>query len=291
MNTIFIATLGGMIALVLFGLSDWLASRSSKKFEELETNLAIQIPSFAILLPVFVMSGQSLPGKGVLLSLFLMALFYVAGWVCFIKALSTGKVGIVVPLANIYPLIVILMSAIFLTIKFSGLELGFMVMIVAGAVLLAYEKNNEKLSFKELHMESAFALLATLFWGLGIFFLNTIADKTTWQVIAGIEGTLTALVALILLIIVQKRKAIKSLKRIQKNRLALYSGVALAIGAVGLYYGTEKNGSALIPAVIASAAPLVTSLLGAVFDGERVGLIKRLGAVSVVAGIILLNIY
>ena len=63
-----------------------------------------------------------------------------------------------------------------------------------------------------------------------------------------------------------------------------------AIGSIGFYIGAESGSSVIIPAVIASASPLVTSFMAHIKDGERLSLYKRIGAIIIVLGLMLLNI-
>ncbi len=60
MSNILIATLGGLGALVLWGLSDWMAARSSKQYDVFSANLAIQIPGIFIMGVVLLFSQQKI---------------------------------------------------------------------------------------------------------------------------------------------------------------------------------------------------------------------------------------
>jgi drug/metabolite transporter (DMT)-like permease len=67
-------------------------------------------------------------------------------------------------------------------------------------------------------------------------------------------------------------------------------GVFGSIGAVAIYIGSNRSGSVVIPTVLSAGGPLVASIWAAIFDKEKIGVLKRAGAVIVVAGIIILNV-
>jgi len=46
----------------------------------------------------------------------------------------------------------------------------------------------------------------------------------------------------------------------------------------------------ILATVLSAGGPLVASVWGAVFDHERIGMVKRAGAVFIVASVVVLNI-
>ena len=60
-------------------------------------------------------------------------------------------------------------------------------------------------------------------------------------------------------------------------------------GSIAFYLGIESTGSVVIPVVIASTSPLVTSIAARFVDKEKLTVIQRFGAVIIVLGIIGLN--
>lgn len=290
MNSVLIATLGGLVAALGWGSGDWLTAKLSKKFDKLELNLGANIPGLLVMLPILLMSSQAMPSGGFLARMWLAGALISAGFMCMVTALRSGAVGIVVPLSNIYAILTLALSTVFLGSVFNAWQILAIFIIVAGAVLLAYEKNHQKIPLKELHRETFFALVAALIWGVAFFLVNTMVGDFTWYVLSGWMTVFMTLNALLLVVLSNGSETLKVLKRPLKNKTIWLSGLAFQFGAMGFYIGSEKSRSVIIPAVIAAAAPLVSSGLAAVYDHEKVGLIKRLGAAVVVAGIIILNL-
>ncbi len=114
------------------------------------------------MLAVVLFSEINAPTPEQILTLFVASILITLAYLVFIKALAKGAVGIIVPLANIYPLLTLLLSVIFMGSIFSGNQMLAMVTIVAGAVVLAYEKNHKKIPARALYRESVLALLPLL---------------------------------------------------------------------------------------------------------------------------------
>lgn len=290
MNSIVIATLGGVGALILWGVSDWLVGKSSKGNANAGVNLAIQSTGAIAMVFVLIVSGEPLPGYTDTATIFLAAAFHTAAYMCFIKASSLGKAGIVVPLINSYPLVTLLCTFLFLAITFSGLQMFSMFVIVGGAVLLGTDRSTWRNKHRGLSKVAAFSLASALFYGLGFFILNTVVDSLAWEVVLGLLSICMGLFALAIFALKQLRNATRSLTSVWHDTFGLLSGVVLAFGSAAFYLSAEVTGNLLIPAVIASASPLVTSVLATVFDKESLIFSKRVGAVVVVLGVILLNV-
>lgn len=290
MSGVFIASLGGLSALLLWGISDWLTSKSSKEFSGREVNFAIQISGALIMLFALIISGHNVPTIGNIIVLMLAAMLFTVAYLCFIKALNVGQAGIVVPLANTYPLITLLASFILLTIAFTPIQVSAMLIIVCGAVLLGTEKINWRKLRKNFKRETSYAMGAAFFWGIGFFVTNTVVDKLPWQVILGVLSISMGVYALLLFFAKNRKEAMQAILRLPTNKTGIIAGVALTLGSVGFFIGAERSGSLIIPAVIAAGSPLITSILAAIFDKEKLTVIKRVGAVLVVFGVTLLNI-
>lgn len=289
MNEVLAATLGGLIALVFWGVSDWLASRNSKSLSGIEVNLAIHLTSGAVLLVIYLLSGQGLPTLSQFLIIMLSSLFFTIGYIIFIKALSTGHAGVIVPLSSTYPLFALLITYMFFTTTFSGLNLAAMLIIVAGAILVGTEKMNWRKLHKTLSREVFLALIVALLLGVEIVFLNLVVDELPWETLAAFAGICASLIILTLSFIRNWRLTASSLLSLHKNKVGIAAGITIALGSIGFFLGAEISGNLIIPSVISAASILVTSLLAAVYDHEKLIISKRIGAVFVVIGVVLLN--
>ncbi len=290
MSPTLIATIAGLVTVICWGTSDWLSAKSVKKLRPVEVNFTVQIVSSILMLGLFLVSDIHMPSSGQLVHLGGTALCITVAYTLFVKALASGAVGIIAPIGNSYPLITVALSIILLNVALSLGQVGAMIAIVLGAAALAYEKNHQNIPLRELHRDTLIAVVAAVVWGVGFFLLDPVAGKITWQAMSVTIEVFMLPLALVAMLLAHGRHAVYAAKNALKNKAALIIGVAGTAGGVSLYVGSESAGSVLIPTVISAGGPLVASFLGAVFDNERIGIMKRLGAILLVAGIILLNL-
>ncbi len=290
MSDTLIATLAGLFVALAWGTTDWLTARSSRHYDTLEINFAVQTISLVWAGIIFAFSGLHVDDGVQVFRIALSSALIVIAYLAFIKALSSGVLGIVVPLGNIYPLFTIVLSLVFLSTHIKLVQLIAMLGITLGAALLAYEKNVKKIPFKEMHKETGLALMAAVIWGVGFFVLNPVVGQVSWQTITIISEPTAFILSFLLLVATRRQQTTAAIKRSWQAKMPLLVGLLGTAGMISLYFGSTRAGSVLIPTVLAAAAPLVTSLFGALFEGERLGVLKRVGAVVVVAGIVALNI-
>ncbi len=290
MSAVLIATFGGLITALCWGTGDWLTAKSSRRFDKYAINFVVQLIGAAIMSVVLLLSDVAFPDAQQVLKILCIAVLITSAYIIFIKALSSGAVGIVVPLANSYPVVTLTLAVIFLGSIFTSQEFIAMLAIVGGAALLAYEKNHKNISFKELHKETFLALCAAGMWGIAFFLIDSLVEQLSWQMLNGLVSIFMATIAGVLLLATSRSKVVQIAREPFTSLITLVAGVLFSVGSIAFYIGSERAGSAIIPTVISAGGPLVASILGAVVDGERIGVLKRLGAVSIVAGIVALNL-
>ena len=289
MSPVLIATIGGLVAALCWGTSDWLSARSTKQNEVIEINFGVQVASGSLAILLAIISDFHLPGSNTLLRITLGSALMTAGYMIFVKALSSGVVGIVVPIGNSYPLITVLLAIVLLGRAFSLKEISAFLLIVAGASILAYEKNHRKIPLKELHKESMLAALAAVVWGLAYFVLDPVVTKVTWQQLTVVSEVVITIIAILLLIIKYRSKVAEAARHSLSTPWPLLVGTTGTTGFAAVYLGSNRSGSVVIPIILTSCSSLIASVWGAIIDKEKIGAIKRAGAVIIVAGIIILN--
>jgi drug/metabolite transporter (DMT)-like permease len=290
MSPTLIATIAGLITALCWGTSDFLSAKSAKQLTPLEVNLGVQTISIVMVAVLFVFSGLHVANADQFIRISLSSMLVTLAYLIFVKALASGVVGIVVPLSNIYPLITILLTIVFLNAHFKIAQLAAMIIIVLGAALLAYEKSHKKMPWHTMSREIWLALATALVWGLAFFVLDPIVKQVTWQSITIIGEVASFILGLVLIIAVNPRQAKVSIGRSLHSKLPFGVGAIGTIGITALYLGATRSGSVAIPTVLSAGGPLVASFWAATLDHEKLGGLKRAGAVLVVAGVIMLNI-
>jgi len=290
MNPLLVATIAGLLTALFWGTGDYLSARSAKKFSPIEINFAISVVDLLLAGLVIGFSGIAIPTLHQIGSIVLGSTLITAAYLVFVKALSSGVVGIIVPLANSYALVTIVLSVVFLNQIFSYVQFGAMGIIILGAAVLSYEKNTQNLTLKELHYETMLAIVAAVTWGVAFFVLNPITREISWQSLVVVAYIYSFIMALALLLLAHRRKTVAAIKRTLSRKLVLLTATVGALGGITLYIGSDYSTGIVIPAVLSSIGPLVASAWAAVLDHERIGAVKRAGAVLVVAGIVWLNL-
>ena len=283
-----IATIGGVLALVFWGLGDYSTGKSGQKEDRPLTALIVQLVPVVLLLPFILLYGISINFDASLLIVFGGAAFLIIAYISFVKSMSIGPFGVAAPIANSYALITLLIGFTIFRLQLSLMQGLALFVIIAGVIILSFDRAS--LNYRNLRGSTVFyAIITMICWGVGFAFLDVVVDKFTWYQLVFLLSLFTTILSFLYYIWV--RRALPSLQNLKyKNaKYAWHAGLLLTMGTVGFFAASEYAGSCCIPAVIASAAPLVTSFVAYARDGEKLSLYKRIGAVVVIIGLMLLN--
>jgi drug/metabolite transporter (DMT)-like permease len=179
----------------------------------------------------------------------------------FIKAISKGKIGIIIPIVDLAVLVSLLCAYIFLGQSVSLIGLLFVFLVLAGATLLSINFSDFKDSsiFKK---ESGvmFAVIAAVLWGVGYFiwsFPTAHIGPLNTSILIEFGVLCSALFDLCLL---QKQKLFGT---IPKNilKVGILIGVFGAIGTLGTNLSIQSIGVSLTLAIM-GARPAVGAMVG-----------------------------
>lgn len=291
MNEVLTASIFGIVTLLLWGSGSWFLAESSRRnFSAIQVNFSVQAVSLPIALALFMFSSSvSLDDSRLIALIIFENAVLTSAFLVFIRALSLGPTGVVVPLQSIYPLFLLLLSVIFLGQVFSAVQVISLSMIVFGVFLVAYERQKKK-KLWNFSVDKKLALFSALLWGFGNFILNSIVDEASWQTLYAV-GNISIFVFALVLILATSNRRLQDIKESLIHKRALLAGLVVTLGTLSFLIGGTLVGSVVIILSIASAEPLIAALLGRVFDKEVLSLHKRIGAVIVVFALIILNVY
>lgn len=283
-----VATIGGLSAMLFWGVGDYLAGKAGERSDVYLVNFLIQLVALVLLLPVALFYGITIDVTSLPLVLFIALLFTIA-YIAFVKALSIGPVGVAAPLSNGYALVTILVGIVFLNFDISAVQLLVMGVIVFGALMLVV--NKDTFNVRALKTSTVVpALLALLTWGIGFALVEVAAQDMHWsQLLFYLSFFVVVMSYSLCLLRAQGLPRWREL-RYQLHSHALWSGVLLFFGLLGFYIAVDATESVAVPAVLASASPLITSLVAWYKDGEELSLTQRCGAVVVVCGVMTLQL-
>lgn len=278
-----------LIPLVAWGIGDYLSAIAAKNISPRVANFVFQMAGLPL---SFVIAWRlGLPSINLMdmLVYVIAGLAFTGGFVLMMQGFIRGAVGIVSPIANAYSAITILLAITIFNATFTAAQLAMMALIIFGIVLVSYEKPDKRKSKKRIQTAVVFALFSMLCFGTGFGILETI-DGYTWYQNMLLLHIAVVVIAFIDIIAIKGRKAFVEMRRAMSYKLGLIGGVLGTIGTLGFFGAFETLGSVVIPAVIASASPLVTSFIAHRYEHEHLTWLQRTGSIAVVAGVILLNV-
>lgn len=265
--------------------------RSRRKLSPWQINFLVSLCGAIIASVVLIISlPHQWPAADVWVKAISYSAFVSAGYLFFVRALTMGSIGVVVPLSGVYPMVTLILSVLILNDVFSVRQVAAMVLIIAGSAFLAYEKNHLKLPLRQLHESNMFTVLAVLIWGVGFFLLNPLFNKVDWQVLLFLLDISGLIIALIVMVAMYGRKTTAEVRYALADITVWTAALLLGSGTVALYLGAGKTGNIIIPAVLSSLSPLLSTALEAYIDKKQLGRLKRAGAFLAVGGVVLLNI-
>jgi drug/metabolite transporter (DMT)-like permease len=287
---ILIATLGGLGALLGWGLSDYFAGKSGQQTSVLLTNLILQSVGVFVLLPIIMWKGLSLELNVSLLIIAASALCFSIAHISFIRSMSIGPFGVAAPIGNAYALVTLSVGILFFQLQLSSMQLFALLAIIAGVIVLAVDRTT--FDYKKFRGSTvAFALITMMSWGFAFVLVDRVVADFAWYELAFLIGVCVVLFSFIAYVLVHRTLPKRNLLVYRNARHAWRAGLLVGVGVISFYSASEYVGSVVVPAVIASASPLVTSFMAYLRDRERLQLYKRIGAVIIVAGLVLLNVF
>jgi len=286
---ILIATIGGLLTLLFWGLSDYFAGKSGQKVDAYLTSLVVQAMGLIFLVPIILWYGLSISISTSLIVVVIISLLLTFAYIFFIKSLASGPFGVAAPLANSYAFITLLLGLLFLQFQVSALQLFALVIIIVGVVVLAVDRAT--LDYKNLRGSTIyFAAITALLWGGAFALIETMIDEFAWYELLFMISVLVTTFSFLFYVAIRRRIPTWNDIKYKSMKHAWRGGALLSFGAIAFFVAAERSGSVVIPAVIASASPLVTSFLAFWRDEEKLPLYKRVGAVIIILGLIVLNL-
>jgi len=289
MSATLIATAAGLATAVAWGTTDYLGARSTRKLRPIQISLVTELVSVTIAVVLYLMFGFHHVTLDQVIEIVGYSLCLNTAYLIFLKALSHGAVGVVVPLGNIYSLFTLLLAVASGQTHFKQAEFIAILTVIFGAVILAYEKNHDKIPLRQLHYKTMLAFAAAVIWGLGFFILNPVVTELPWQTITITSEVASIILVAMIFVATTPNNVARQVRQAFGSKVAYLTAVVGQIGMLTFYFGSHEAGNVVIPTVLSTCGPLVASFWGRVFDNEKIGWAKRVGAVLVVAGIIAIN--
>jgi drug/metabolite transporter (DMT)-like permease len=282
-------TLLSIIALILFGIGDYAIGRSGRNLNPHIVNFVLQLLLFLTVTPVALSLGMSMDSFDSLVTI-AIGIIFGFGFIWFIKAMARGPMGVAAPIVNASAIVTLLVSLAFFGVALSTTAVLALMLVGIGAVLLTFTRDSFKGKF--LHSETAkLAAIAMIIHGVSFAFLTPIIERQEWyEVLFMMEfGMLLAAAAIMFGKFAKKTSELKVLFT-KQIMVAIVAGVITGLGSIIMFWAGGIDNNLVLPFVLTSASPLVTSIIAFFLDKERISLINRIGAAVVVLGMVVLNL-
>lgn len=286
----------GLIAAVGWGIGDFWGARASKTIGAVTALAATNFVLLAFYLLIYAFlpaSGMALSTSGIILSLASGIILTGAAMLLY-KGFVYGPVSLVAPISAAYPLYVALFAIVLFQAHLSLRQVIAVSMVVLG-VMAAAGIFKLKKSERHLSRGPVLAMIASLFYGIGITVLVQAVERIGWQQAALFEFIGFGLASLPLLVFLERGKGDSGqsrgqvLKQALKNRFVIGNALVATMAILAFNIGLT-NGAAMGTIMVATSAayPVLTMALALRHFEERVGLSSLLGALASVTGIVIL---
>ncbi|HSX15238.1 MAG TPA: DMT family transporter [Candidatus Saccharimonadales bacterium] len=292
MNTNVVAVLFGLAVAVGYGVADYWGARAAKKVGAVTSLVGINL----VMLALYVAAYAFLPGDKPALTAGGLG-FAVGGSlllntasILFFKGLVVGPVSLVSPISAAYPLFSVLL-AVLLGTRLSGLQVGAIVVIVAG-VMTAAGLFNASTGKKRALAGPTLAAASAVFYGTGFSCMAQASTRIGWQPATLVEFVVLGVSVLAAApLVAPHERVFKNLGKSFRNVFVLAGGVVavLTIATFNLGFTHEHTGGAITIAVSA-CYPAITVVLALRHFKEKVRPLQLAGAAVSIAGVILLSL-
>tara|TARA_Y100000310_G_scaffold345638_2_gene467596 strand:+ start:19850 stop:20698 length:849 start_codon:yes stop_codon:yes gene_type:complete len=204
------------------------------------------------------------------------------GFVFFYKGLKFEKLSIFTPIVACNPIILIILSFVFLN-EILSLSQGLGITIaIIGLILMSFEKTKLRINKKTLTL----GLGAMLSWGTSLFIFGMLAKEVYW-VFTILFFRVITFIASILFFTVKKI----SLKIPEKNTLGIMATVGIldTLGSIFFAIGATKELLSIV-GPIGALYPAITLILARLLLKEKVLNIQKLGIVGILIGLVILSL-
>ena len=271
----------GIISMICYGIYDFVSAPLTRK------SGAVAVAFWYFLLASMIFSVIGLVFfKIPKFSLFDVVVFAIASvvsafsLVMFYKGLETGLVSVVVPLANAWAVVVVLVGVLFLAERVGLPQISGIAAVIAGTVVISRSSSVNKKSGM-LAAGIGYAVATMLGWGIFFSMIGILSKQFGWIWPILITSIGSAVILFFYMIIIRERIDVKILP---VKTFIFYSSVGtLAFAAYSV--GAER-GYVSIVSPVAASSPVVALVLARVFLKERIGAVRALGVFLVLLGIL-----
>lgn len=283
--------LAGFLSMFGWGISDFLAAKSSRKIGYILTSFWTQIVFLFIPLIYFLVKFSTFNINIIPQFLFFLlpaGFLFLIGSLAFYKGFEEGQVSLVSPMAGSWVIITVILSLIFLKEILEINQIMAIILIIIGIILISI--NAKKLfKIKKLNIFRGIkeGLVAMFGWGLALFLIIPPSRVLGWFLPVFLMRSFEILFLASYMIF--DRQSFKINFQPPILTLILVTGLLDMVAFFAYSFGVKGDYVSLI-APVAASFPLVAVILAKIFLKEQFLLNQVFGIVSIITGLILISI-
>lgn len=288
MSSITIALIGGIGAMLGWGVSEVFVKKSMDKANHFQVLLFVQLLMF-IFTWAFLPSEMKLPELSltIVFELFIFGMLDLVAYISMYKAYSMNNVSVVAPITSSYAIVSAVVSYFFFDEPFSLAKVAVIILIMIGIILASFNFKDLKdgLDKKDLMRGMPYVILTFCIYGFYVPFWDRVIDGDGWVFISQITRFFTLIGAIVVVFYMQKGNNL-FVKDKATNILLLFASIFLALGNGFFNIGLSKSEHTSITTAIGSSFLVVLIILAYLWLKERIAPNQYVGIVLIVVGII-----
>ena len=293
-----IGIIAGLIAMVCWGIADFLQALVIRNIGSSKTMFIGNIMAIILTFPffyIFISNGFLLFNAQVLVIIFVSALIDTVAVFAFMKSFEVGEVSIVTPISASYSLITVLLAMVFLGERLPLMKFASIMVLVSGIILTSTDIKKFRLHAAKGVKESVVAMI-----GWGIYFMligvamkhlsNSYPGENIWIIAGTIFFLSTFFNSIMLALLGFLTKGVPKKEEITKNIFVIFVNFLLyTLAWVAVNYGIAQEMVSIV-APVSSLYPALTVLLAMFFLKEKTAMNQRYGIMLTLLGIFLISL-
>jgi len=288
MGNLTIAVLGGLLGMLGFGTSNFLAKKTIGVMSSLQVLIFSQFIG-AGFMTLYLIREPALPALTPpnLRSVLVFGLLNALAYVLLYRALDVGKASIVTPISSTFNIAVPIVSFFLFHESFSGSKIVALVLVVVGVVLTAVQSAGVGEQGGDLAKGLPYVAGWVLIWAFYLPFWDRFIEGDGWVVWVILVKVVLVVAVTLYASLVQKEKLGFGSKTLLLWLVMI--GVCETVGNLGMTwaFNASVNTTSIITALV-SASPLVTVLLALAVLKERVAAHQGIGIGLIIVGMVIL---
>lgn len=275
----------GIIAMVCWGTADFFVANAVKKTNVLKVLLWSQITSMIFFMIIFSFFFNFPVLSPVIIGIILVNAFLsVISWGSYYKGFEIGKVSVISPVTNSWPVVTVILSLIFLGEALTPMQAAGVILAISGAILTSF-KLKDLAKLKNPAKGVKYAIVGVFGWGIFFLLLDVLVSDLGWIL------PLLLIKAVSVFYIAAYFKTTKRKFSFPKKVMifVILVGVFEAIATLSYGLGITFQYTAIVAPIMA-AVPMVTVILARIFMKETMETNQKIGIVSILIGLVLLSI-